>query len=370
MRTIGKFCPGVSLQDRLYDWRNYPDRKAIRITSDRRWPLSNESRLRLFLLILTLLAVGRMFFFRPGTDYPGAYYNRGENAVWLGIEWVNDTHTLGEIEALAKKLKQHQIRYVFVFTSYLKPDGEFNPTYAHAATFIQRLKAAYPEVVVLAWLGLPLTNSDGFDAGYVDLEQPGTRSRIAVFSARLLKEANFDGVHLDPEPVFSGDANVLALLEEAREAIGSEAILSIATRRIVPLLADAPVPFIGQVAWRASYYREIANRVDQIAVMTYDSALPTPGLYQQFVRFQVIQVSRAVDGTGVQLLIGIPSSEEKTRTHNPAAENITSGLRGVIAGLNDAEARPENVSGVAVYPYWEMDETEWKGYASLWLGLE
>jgi len=39
-------------------------------------------------------------------------------------------------------------------------------------------------------------------------------------------------------------------------------------------------------------------------------------------------------------------------------------------GLNDAKARPEVVSGVAIYPYWEMDETEWEVYSSLWLGAE
>jgi hypothetical protein len=155
-----------------------------------------------------------------------------------------------------------------------------------------------------------------------------------------------------------------------RQAIGPGATLSIATRRIWPLFPNAPWPFVGRIAWRSNYYREVAKRVDQVAVMTYDSGLPLPCLYRQWTRFQAIEVSRAVEGTGVEVLLGIPTSEEETLTHRPGAENMVSGLQGVIDGLNDLAARPSAVAGVAIYPYWETDETEWAVYESIWLGVE
>ena len=161
---------------------------------------------------------------------------------------------------------------------------------------------------------------------------------------------------------------MLALLDELRDAFGTDFTLSIATRRIWPILPDIHWPLIGQVAWRASYYREVSRRVDQVVVMTYDTAMPLAPLYRQWVRFQVIEISRAVDGTGAQLLFGIPASEEKTWTHWPWAENIRSGLEGVIDGLNDAGSRPDTITGVAIYPYWETDEAEWRVYEELWLG--
>jgi len=102
--------------------------------------------------------------------------------------------------------------------------------------------------------------------------------------------------------------------------------------------------------------------------MTYDSAMPLPQLYRQWARFQVVEISRAVDGAGVDLVFGIPTSEERTWTHWPNAENMRSGLQGVIAGLNDAAARPAAVTGVAIYPYWETDAAEWATYEALWLG--
>lgn len=54
---------------------------------------------------------------------------------------------------------------------------------------------------------------------------------------------------------------------------------------------------------------------------------------------------------------GTPTSEEKTRTHRPSVEKIMSGLQGTIDGLNDANTRPEAITGVAICPVWETDAT-------------
>jgi hypothetical protein len=82
----------------------------------------------------------------------------------------------------------------------------------------------------------------------------------------------------------------------------------------------------------------------------------------------VVGISQALHGTGVELFFGVPTSEEKTATHRPEAENMASGLLGVIDGLNDAAARPSATTGVAIYPYWETDDAEWAAYDRLWLG--
>lgn len=281
--------------------------------------------------------------------------------MWLGVEWVNAPHAPEEIATLASMLTKRQIRYVFVYASYLKPDGRFNPTHAYAAEFVQTLKAVNPDLNVQAWIGLPLA--------HVALSNALVRKEIALFCVDLVEEG-FDGVHLDPEPIFSNDLNVLALLDEVRSTLGPEFTLSIATRRIWPIFPTVPWPIVGRVAWHASYYREVASRVDQIAVMTYDSAMPLACLYRYWTRFQVIEVSRAVGNTGVQLFFGIPTSEETTWTHRPRAENMRSGLKGVIDGLNDAGSYPTAVTGVAIYPYWETDEDEWRVYEELWLGQD
>jgi len=319
-------------------------------------------------IVLGLILIRRGCIFRPATDFPGAHFNRGANAVWLGVEWVKEPYRKSEIAALAHNLRQRQIRFVYVFVSYLKPNGEFNKTYSQASEFVQGFKAAQPNLNVQAWIGLPLKQPGIPRDGWVDLGDVMTRQKIAAFCADIIRLAGFDGVHLDPEPVPNGDANILALLDEIRHAIGPNSTLSIATPRIQPIFPDIPLPFVEWVTWSPSYYRKVAERVEQIAVMVYDSGLPLSALYRQWGHFQVIGTSRAVDGIDVDLLFGIPTSEEKTWTHLPSAENMTSGLQGVIDGLNDAEARPSIVAGVAIYPYWETDATEWATYESLWLG--
>jgi len=340
----------------------------MRNRKQRCFTLGINARNTLWLAVVGLCVVLRGCFLRPTTTFPGAHFNKGANAAWLGVEWVKDPHDKSEIATLAHSLWQRQICFVYVFVSYLRRDGEFNKTYIQASEFVRGLKAAQPDLNVQAWIGLPLKQPGTPGSGWVDLRDAMTQQKITAFCTDITRLAGFDGVHLDPEPVPNGDANVLTLLDEIRHAIGPNLTLSIATPRIQPIFSDNSLPLVGWVAWRAGYYREVAKRVDQIAVMVYDSGLPLPVLYRQWGRFQVIEISRALDGTDVDLFFGVPTSEEKTWTHWPGAENMTSGLLGVVDGLNDAESRASAVTGVAIYPYWETSTSEWTTYESLWLG--
>jgi hypothetical protein len=177
-------------------------------------------------------------------------------------------------------------------------------------------------------------------------------------------------VHLDPEPVPDGNPHLLRLLEEVRAAIGPGKRLSMAVPKVQPLLGEVPIPWLGRNLWRPGYLREVGQRVDQVAIMTYDSHLPFPQLYRYFQRFQVIAASQALDGLPVELLIGVPTSEERTLSHQPHAETMETGLTGVVDGLNDVDTRRHIVTGVAIYPDWETDSQEWAAYERLWLGRE
>jgi hypothetical protein len=106
--------------------------------------------------ILVIVAVGRGCIFRPATDFPGSHFNRGKNAAWLGVEWINEPHEEDEIIALADDLERRQIRYVFVYASYPRADGEFGASYDHAAELTRVLKEIQPDLQILAWIGLPL----------------------------------------------------------------------------------------------------------------------------------------------------------------------------------------------------------------------
>lgn len=321
------------------------------------------------MLFVVLALTGRACVFRPADSFDGAHFNRGTNAAWLDVDWVNEPKTPEQIAGLVRDLQAHQIRYAYVYVSYLKDSGSFNSTYAYAATFVRAVKAIDPALSVQAWIGLPVRgHSILASGGYVDLGNPSTRDTIAALCAQMTGQAGFDGVHLDPEPIATGDGDLLTLLDQVRQAIGPQATLSLAARHIQPVLPDLPVPAIDTFLWRGEYYRQVAARVDQIALMSYDSHLPLPQFYRLWVRFQVIGISNALTDHPPQILIGISPSQERTSSHWPSAENMTTGLEGIVDGLNDRATTFRAIEGVAIYAQWEASPADWRAYDTLWLG--
>jgi hypothetical protein len=282
----------------------------------------------------------------------------------LGVEWVREPVPEAEIMTLIADLRRRRIAHAFVFVSHLRSDGDFDQRFSNASRLVDVANRADPSLRLYAWVGLPL---DGLGE-QVDLRNGNTRQKVVSFCSYLVRDVGFGGVHIDPEPVRSDDRGLLLLLEDVRSALAPDAVLSVATRRIWPLFPHVRWPLVGRFAWGSRYYSEVAERADQIAVMTYDSALPSALLYRLWVRAQVVEISRAVARTDVQVFIGIPTSEERTWTHRPNAETIEAGLAGVVDGLRDRRACQASIAGVAVYPYWETDDDEWRAYEELWLG--
>ena len=191
------------------------------------------------------------------------------------------------------------------------------------------------------------------------LADPEQRRQIAAFAAWLTDVAGFDGIHLNVEHVDDGDSNYLLLLDEVKEALGRDHILSVASNDWVPDVVNR-LPLIGGYKWGGTYLRAVAGRVDQIATMTYDSLMPMPALYRLWLREQVVGISRSLAGSDAELLIGISVSRERTQTHRPEAENMRSGLVGVRAGIDRQPTTAHKVDGVAIYAAWEADEADWE----------
>src|SRR5687768_3651458 len=237
---------------------------------ERSRPRPRKRWVALLLLLLGVAGLLRGCVLRPAASLAGAQYNVGANAAWLSIAWVNEAQSPTAIAALAQELRAHQIADAYVYVSYLRSSGQFGETFAHAAAFTRALNAEAPDIRLQAWLGVPMRWRSGLvagESGHADLSDELTRTTIASFAARAVREGGFDGVHLDPEPIGDGDPNVLKLLEEVRAALDRDAVLSIATPRIRPALAELPLPELGPPMWSAGYYREVARRVDQVALM-------------------------------------------------------------------------------------------------------
>jgi spore germination protein YaaH len=101
-------------------------------------------------------------------------------------------------------------------------------------------------------------------------------------TAERFLDLGFGGIHYDLEPIYPGDRSFLDLLTRTRTlTLRHGAVLSVAIEQL------ELVPGTQEVASRLvrnyhdltrPYLRLIAARVDQVAVMTYDTGLPADWL--------------------------------------------------------------------------------------------
>lgn len=291
---------------------------------------------------------------------PGSFFNKGHNAIWLGHEWVDEKKKNQEIVELVSKLSENEIDTVFVHTGPINPDGGIDKkTYKYALYFIQTVKKINPDIKYQAWLGQIRSK--------IDLSDGKIRRNIAKNALILTELIGFDGIHMDIEPVWDEDNEFIALLQEIRTTIPEDRIMSVALAEFIP----------GSIIWLTDKiqrfenfnteknYTNVAKYADQIVVMAYDTGIKQDWLYRWLVEEQTIWLSNLLAGT--ELFVGIPSYDEVTDAFDPEVENVQNGLEGIIGGLNNIRSEEENFAGVAIYPYWEMDETEWLIYKGLWL---
>lgn len=281
----------------------------------------------------------------------------GHNAAWISVDWTSHPVNEPSVRQLAVDASSRQLRYLFPYTTYVRED-DFSPSYAHAAEFVTAFRRYNRETLLLAWIGVPLkkTGITGIE-GWTDLSDQTQRAAIIDFVTRLVAEAGFDGVHLNVETVWAGNPDYLLLLDEMRAALGPEYILSVAT----PSWRSEPQPsWAGDHRWTGTYYQAVAGRVDQVATMTYDSLSVDPHSYRRWLGEQMRGISQSLAGLETELLIGISVSREATFTHNPEAENLQNGLRGICAALPGPGSASHAIDGVSIYAAWEADVSDWQ----------
>jgi hypothetical protein len=152
----------------------------------------------------------------------------------------------------------------------------------------------------------------------------------------------------------SGDASFLLLLDELEQALPEGKLLSVAA--YPPPTRWHPVP---DVHWDEAYFRQVAARADQLAVMMYDTAIRFPKLYQHVMAAWTSEV--LAWGREAEVLLGVPAYDDPgVGYHHPTVENLRNALLGIHAALARSESLPESYRGIAIYCEWEMDDGEWQ----------
>ncbi|MFD5468547.1 hypothetical protein ACFWIQ_37940 [Kitasatospora sp. NPDC127059] len=290
---------------------------------------------------------------------------RGRDAVWLGHAWVDGRKTDADVAALARQLAGTGVRDLYVHAGPLEHDGSL-PASVHpkARWFTEAAHRALPGVRLQGWLGDEVKP----ERDALDLDDAPTRDRVTASAAQVLDQG-FDGVHFDMEPIRPGTAGWLALLDEVRPVTAARgAKLSVAAPQIdpVPGLHTAGILLTDHGKWwDQAYFRETARRVDQVAVMAYDTSMPTEPLFGGYV---ALQTELALEATPpeVDLLIGLPFFRDDTWGHRGDAETVPAAVRGVRLGLGRQDPRRANF-GVALYVDFAATPENWAAYRDGWV---
>jgi hypothetical protein len=309
------------------------------------------------------------FMWTPGLDIRDGRHDRERNALWLshgwlgGDEWFVRNGKTNEyaryrepksISELADKLRRHHITDVFPHLCPAEPDGRLSQV---DDVQTERFLDGLAGFRVLPWIGGP-------NGANVRLQNAKWRSTFTnQVHSLLVTHPRLSGIHLNVEPLPSGDTNFLAFLEEVRVALPQGKLLSIAA--YPPPTRWHPYK---DVHWDEGYFREVARRCDQLAVMMYDAGQRIPKTYQQLMADWTKEVLAWSDGKFV--LLGVPTyTDAGVEYHNPAVENLTNALLGVHRGLS-RQTLPTNYQGVAVYCDWETSDGEWAYFQSHFLNKE
>lgn len=341
-------------------WAILPSRKATaRPPIMTLWQRLKRPPWRTLLLVLAILASGGLVYllWSPGERVTDGRHDHRRNGIWLQHGWLGDDAWFTEnardrtkfrsaekVGELRDRLGKHGIRYVFPHLCPCKADGSIA---AHDPAQTELfLDAIGPEIQVIPWIGGVRDES----------ALPGSkawRTRFIASAATLLtSHPRLAGVQVNIEPMPDGDADFLVLLDELRAALPPGKKLSVAA--YPPPTRWHPFP---EVHWSEPYFRQVAKRADQIVPMLYDTSLRWEKPYRKLMADWTREVLAWSEGK--EVLLGMPAYDDAgSGYHDPTVENLTNGLRGMNAALEDV--KPANYAGIAIYSEWAMGEEDWQ----------
>jgi hypothetical protein len=310
------------------------------------------------LLFIVIGLLGLVYLaWSPGKRVRDGRHDLGSNGIWIEHGWLGDDLWFSanrmdkqrfrdsqKIQKLAQLLSSHGVKYVYPHLCPSNANGEIaRADPRQTERFLNHFKG----FKILPWIG-------GVLHVHCSPQSPVWRKTFVSSAVNLLRShPRLAGVQLNIEPMPSGNRGFLVLLEELRQAMPEGKILSVAA--YPPPTRWHPHP---EVHWEEEYFRQVAQRADQMAVMMYDSAIRWQKPYQHLMSRWTSDILRWSGDTKV--LLGIPVYDDAgVKYHFSRVENLRNALLGIHAGLSKFESVPGNYTGVAIYCEWEMDDHEW-----------
>ena len=301
---------------------------------------------------------------QPGLVVGDGRDDLGRNALWLGHSWLGDDRWFApdepnekarfrapqNIQNLARKCRENGIRDLYPHLTPTQNDGAMiDYDDAQIERFLDNTK----NLRVVPWIG-------GRRGTHIEPDNaPKTARFVASVGALMRRHPRLAGVHLNVEPWKSDDAAMLRLLDSLKAAIGRRKILSVSA------YPPASEFFPFKLAWSESYYRAVAARCDQMAVMLYDTSIHDAKLYQWFYARWTAAILDWTRDSNAEILLGVPTygaagPQLGPLYHDPRVENLPNALAGLHCGLSERGPLPRHYAGAAIYCEWQTDAAQWK----------
>jgi hypothetical protein len=290
------------------------------------------------------------FFLAHQASGPAASWatSSGHDGLWLGPGSVADVAGRSQ---LAARIRASRVADVYVPAGPVSASGELTPA-PGTASFVSWFRHTFPHVQVCAWL----TGTVG--RGHLDLDDGATQQAL-VASARSRLRAGFTGISYDLAPVASGDAGLLAVLDQTRAL--HPAVLSVDTPKLEPLTGmglPAALVMRHPVFWTSAYLGQVASRVSQVAVLGFDTGMPLSSWYSGYVKRETSVALHAVPAS-VGLLIAAPAN-------GGSDESVAATIHGARVALT-ATGRRQALFGVGLYTAGTATASDWAAYQADWV---
>jgi len=310
----------------------------------------------LFLIAGLLLLLNAMW--SPGEIITDGRHDLKTNGIWIQHGWLGDDswfartgknpklfRDIEKIKTLKTKLQKHHITDLYPHLCPTTTDGMI-PHVDPKQT--ERFLKVMKDVRVMPWVG-------GVQGKQVFLQSPQWQKYFIRSIVNLLKTyPEFSGIHINIEPLPSGNQDFLRLLIELRRSIPEGKILSLAA--YPPLTVWHP---FSAVHWDKPYFEKVSKGVDQLAVMMYDTAIPFEKVYQYIMASWTKEIIGWAGNT--EVLLGVPVYDDSgVGYHDPKVENLRNALMGIHFGLSSFPILPRHYRGIAIYSEWEMSDSEWE----------
>ncbi|WP_336204781.1 hypothetical protein [Nonomuraea sp. LPB2021202275-12-8] len=308
------------------------------------------------LIALVVLVAGTLRIQFTGAPADWAK-STGNDAMWLGHMWVDGRRTEPDVQRLATQLRATGIRDLYVHSGPFNRDGRLDPAkYPNAGNFVKWVKTHLPGVRVSAWLGQKVNN-------VLDLDDPRPRQNVLDGVAAIMK-IGYDGIHYNFEPIGDGDTDFLTLLDQTRR---HTKLLSTSTPQLEPypgMRLAARAALDHDKYWSHGFFQQVVARVDQVAVMTYDSGMPLGSLYGGHVARQA-EVALDLVPESKWVFLGAPAYHDHGVSWSDAAESVALAAQGAKLALSEHGRRER--FGLAMYVDFAATEEDWREYATQWL---